>query len=119
MRGTEIRPGALNWRATVVGFTCTEILNELAEKLVLRLGFTNEQMMQSLASLLGVLQSATITGQMTGLCADPKDDKILECALVARATHVVSGDKRHLLSLKQFRGIDIVSPADFLKIAWP
>ena len=39
---------------------------------------------------------------------------ILECALVANATHIISGDKRHLLILKQFRGIRILSPAEFL-----
>jgi predicted nucleic acid-binding protein len=47
---------------------------------------------------------------------DPKDDMVLECALVARATQVVSSDKKHLLSLKQFRGIGMVSPAELIRI---
>jgi predicted nucleic acid-binding protein len=57
-----------------------------------------------------------ITGQMANLCADPKDDMVLECALAAQATQVVSGDKKHLLSLKQFRGISIVSPAELIRM---
>ena len=36
-------------------------------------------------------------------------------ALVAEANYIVSGDKRHLLPLRQFRGIPIVSPSDFLR----
>jgi predicted nucleic acid-binding protein len=40
---------------------------------------------------------------------------ILECALAAEADYIVSGDKRHLLPLRQFRGIPIVSPPDFLR----
>jgi len=46
---------------------------------------------------------------------DPDDEMILECALAAEADYIVSGDKRHLLPLRQFRGIPIVSPSDFLR----
>jgi putative PIN family toxin of toxin-antitoxin system len=51
----------------------------------------------------------------TGATADPDDEMILECALAAEASFIVSGDKRHLLALRQFRGIPIVSPGDFLR----
>jgi uncharacterized protein len=44
------------------------------------------------------------------------DNRILECALGANAQYIISGDKRHLLVLKEFRGIKIVSPAEFLDI---
>jgi predicted nucleic acid-binding protein len=40
---------------------------------------------------------------------------ILECALAAEADFIVSGDKKHLLVLRRFRGIPIVSPAEFLR----
>jgi len=46
---------------------------------------------------------------------DPDDAMVLECALAAGAGYLVSGDKRHLLRLKAFRGIPIVNPADFLR----
>jgi predicted nucleic acid-binding protein len=38
----------------------------------------------------------------------------LECAVVAAATHVVTGDRRHLLPMRNYAGIAIVSPAVFL-----
>lgn len=47
---------------------------------------------------------------------DPADNKFLECALEAKASFIVSGDKRHLLPLKSFRGIRIVSAAQFLRL---
>jgi len=47
---------------------------------------------------------------------DEADNRILECALEARAHYVVSGDKRHLLPLKEFEGIKIFSPAEFLEL---
>jgi putative PIN family toxin of toxin-antitoxin system len=45
------------------------------------------------------------------------DNRILECALEAGADYLISGDKKHLLPLKKYRGIKIVSPADFLRPA--
>ena len=50
-----------------------------------------------------------------GATPDPGDEMILECALAAEADYIVSGDKKHLLPLRQFRDILIVSPSDFLR----
>jgi predicted nucleic acid-binding protein len=46
---------------------------------------------------------------------DKSDDRILECALEAKADYIISGDS-HLLSLKEYQGIRILSPADFLQL---
>jgi putative PIN family toxin of toxin-antitoxin system len=51
----------------------------------------------------------------SGATVDPDDEMVLECALAAEADFIVSGDKKHLLALRQFRGIPIVSPAEFLR----
>ncbi len=63
-------------------------------------------------------QSATLvfpTERATGATTDPDDEMVLECALAGSADFLVSGDKRHLLPLREFRGIPIVNPADFLR----
>jgi putative PIN family toxin of toxin-antitoxin system len=44
--------------------------------------------------------------------ADPSDNKIIDCAVEARASYVISGDK-HLLELKRYKNIKIVSPKEF------
>lgn len=96
------------------GLTCVEILDELAEKLASKLQFDNQRIVEVIGSLQLVLRPVAISGKMTGLCADPHDDMVLECALVGGATHVISGDKKHLLSLRQISGIPIVSPAELI-----
>jgi uncharacterized protein len=48
------------------------------------------------------------------LLPDEPDNRILECAEDAKADFVVTGDK-HLLSLKHFHDIDMISLSDFLK----
>ena len=44
------------------------------------------------------------------------DNRILECAVDGKAQYIVSGDKHHLLPLKEYQGINILSPAEFLQI---
>ncbi|MCK6580990.1 MAG: putative toxin-antitoxin system toxin component, PIN family [Anaerolineae bacterium] len=50
--------------------------------------------------------------------ADPKDLIILACAVSGKADYIVSGD-HHLLDLKTYQKIVIVTPAEFLAILTP
>lgn len=50
-----------------------------------------------------------------GASRDPKDDKFLACAVEGEAAYLVSGDE-DLLSLKQFRDVLIMSPANFVRL---
>jgi uncharacterized protein len=43
---------------------------------------------------------------------DPDDNLILATALAGSVNLIVSGDKRHLLTLGRFRGIDIVTATE-------
>jgi uncharacterized protein len=49
-------------------------------------------------------------------CRDPKDDKFLEVAVHGHANLIITGDN-DLLVLHPFRGIAILTPADYLTIA--
>ena len=45
---------------------------------------------------------------------DSEDDKFIRCALAGKAKWIVSGD-RHLLAIKTYRKIKILTPSDFLQ----
>lgn len=47
-------------------------------------------------------------------CRDPKDDHILALAMDASAKAIITGD-RDLLVMHPFKGVDILTPADFIK----
>ena len=49
-----------------------------------------------------------------GATPDPDDEMVLECALAAEADFLVSGDKKHLLKLREFEGTKILSCAELL-----
>ncbi|MCX7839273.1 MAG: putative toxin-antitoxin system toxin component, PIN family [Anaerolineae bacterium] len=45
---------------------------------------------------------------------DPNDDFLIACALEGKAKYIISGDE-HLLALKRYRGITILSPRAFVE----
>jgi uncharacterized protein len=46
---------------------------------------------------------------------DPADNKFLECAVDGSAKFIVSGDM-HLLGLKEYKKIRILTPSEFIKL---
>jgi putative PIN family toxin of toxin-antitoxin system len=98
----------------VEGVVCRELLDELAEKLQKKLDFTPQQSLDVVADLLSFLRLVAITGKLKVVDADPDDDKVLECAVAGNATHIVTGDRRHLLPLATYQGVEIVTAAEFL-----
>jgi uncharacterized protein len=67
------------------------------------------------AFLVKLVREATLVDitEEVRACRDAKDDKFLEVAVCGRASCVVTGDA-DLLALHPFRGIPILSPAQFL-----
>ena len=114
-RGPPFRCLALAKTAAVQSVTCREILDEFAEKLLVKFGYSHEQS-RAAADEIEKLSAIVTISQTLKIVADPDDDKILECAVNGKATHVVSGDKRHMLPLGSYQGIAIVSPAQFLQL---
>jgi uncharacterized protein len=69
-----------------------------------------------IADYIAEFRESAIQMELIGavkLCRDPDDDKVLECAWLGRANCIVTGDK-DLTVLRQFRGIEIVLPHDYL-----
>ena len=46
---------------------------------------------------------------------DPEDNRVLECAVTAQASYIVSGNT-HLLELQEYKGIVMLKPAGFLAV---
>jgi putative PIN family toxin of toxin-antitoxin system len=95
--------------------TCPELIEELAEKLEARLHFSADQVAETIADYLGFLRVIQIPKVLMEVPRDPEDNMVLECAIEGEAQYIVSGDK-HLLELKEYRGIRIIRAADFLNL---
>ena len=95
--------------------TCTEILTEFNNKLTTKLEYSQFRTSRIVTRLLGFLRMVKITNQLEVITTDPDDNKVIECALVSGATHIVTGDRKHLLPLRNYHGIFVVTAADILE----
>ncbi len=106
-------------REGVIGlFTSAVLLDELEdvlsrEKFAMRLeaaGVTAHELMLGYAALATVMEPGTIERVVL---ADPDDDAVLACAVSAGGEIIVSGDS-HLLDLKQYQIIRILTAAELV-----
>ena len=93
-----------------------QMLAELGDVLSRRkFGFTRHQINEFLLMMVRGSIAATVTECPEIIVEDPDDDVVLATALEGGADFIVSGDK-HLLSLREFRGIRIVTVREMLEI---
>jgi putative PIN family toxin of toxin-antitoxin system len=86
---------------------------------VLALKFTwTKERIDEATTYLWTLAHTIMPRQTVSDCIDPDDNRVLECALEARAKVLVTGDN-HLLQLHPYREISILTPKQFLAAkAW-
>lgn len=95
-------------------YSSIAILTETAQKLREKFGWEEDKIARLLKTISKVATILKIKPHIH-LLADEPDNRILECALAAKADFIVTGDK-HLLSLKHLKNITIVRLSDFFEI---
>jgi putative PIN family toxin of toxin-antitoxin system len=111
-RGHPFRCVELARAAQIRGVTCAEILRELAEKLAIKLNFSDQHVDETLADYLSFLAIFEIPGVLNAVSRDPEDNAVLECAQVGQAQFIITGDD-DLLTLRRFQDVEIDSAAEF------
>jgi uncharacterized protein len=96
-------------RALLNEFRATLQKPKLA-KAVAATGMTADAMLADYRRLATVVQAPALA---VAVSRDPDDDRIIACAIAARADVIISGDN-DLLVLEKVEGILIVSPSAFL-----
>lgn len=94
--------------------TSVAILTEMARKLREKFGQPEDDVKHALKMLSRAGRVAKPALKLDVL-RDAADNRILECAVEAGADLVVTGD-RHLLRLREFRGVPIIRLADFVRM---
>jgi putative PIN family toxin of toxin-antitoxin system len=84
-------------------------------KIKKRLSWTNSGIIEFLHDLSQF--SIMVSGQtkVDVIKDDPSDNKFLACAFEGNADYIVTGDQ-HLLKIKEYKEIRIISPKEFLDI---
>ena len=114
-RSNPFRCLALAKISKINSFTCQEILDEFAEKLLVKFKFSQEMTQAAIEEVASFSRLIEISKTLKVVEADPDDDMVIECAVVGNATHIVTGDK-HLLSIARYGSIEIVNATTFISI---
>jgi len=98
-------------------FCSAAILQELREVLIDDFGLPSEKLEEVTEVILNMVRIVPIMGNLKNISLDQKDNPIIETALASGADYLVSGDK-HLLILEKFQNIKIITPSQFISIAY-
>lgn len=93
-----------------------DILDEYVEVLR-RIGLEDEEELSELLNLFSKGFNIAFTAKTPEINLvedDPDDDKFIECAVALKAKAVITGDKA-LGAVKEYMGIKILTPAQFLR----
>jgi putative PIN family toxin of toxin-antitoxin system len=92
------------------------ILAELADVLVRKFHWDRDKTLDACRALADIAEIVHPQERLS-LLKDEPDNRILEAAAAGKADVVVTGDK-HMLGLKRFGNVRIVSLAEFLREVW-
>ena len=92
-------------------YSTTEILSEYQEVLKRDFDFTDAEVSEIMEKVLAFVTLVNPQTKIKAVKDDPDDDVIIECALESESKYIITYDK-HLLNLKEFRGIRIIRPEE-------
>lgn len=98
----------------VVLVSSPQILAEFAKTLKEKFSWVDGDIRQALKTLTAISVVVTPKKKIHKINYE-SDNRILECAVEGRVNFLVTGDKKHLLPLKSFDDIQIISPDEFLR----
>ena len=100
----------------IVILVSEEILAELAGGLKRKFNWLDWQISELLEDIRAFATLVIPAFHLSIIKKDDQDNRFLECAIEGKAQYIVTGDKRHLQSLKKYKEIEILSPDRFLEV---
>ncbi|MBS3139868.1 putative toxin-antitoxin system toxin component, PIN family [Candidatus Woesearchaeota archaeon] len=92
-------------------YSTTEILSEYQEILKRDFDFSDTEVSEIMGKVLAFVTLVSPQTKIKAVKNDPDDDVIIECAFESESKYIITYDK-HLLNLKEFRGIRIIKPEE-------
>ncbi len=106
----------LIWRGDIEACISFFILKELEEILKKDFSWDRDQIKYTVEKIKAKTILVQPKNRVSVIKENDDDNRILECAIEGRVQYLISGDRRHLLPLKEYDRIKILSPAEFLKL---
>lgn len=109
------------WKNERISLCLSHVILDEYIDVLNRIGLKDEAELEELLSLFSRgfnLRFTTKTPKIKIVKNDPDDDKFIECAVALKADVIVTGDKE-VLNIKEYVGIKILSPQQFLEYFLP
>jgi len=92
------------------------ILAEIAGVLKRKFKWSDWQISEVIKDIRLITTLITPTVTLSVIKEDEPDNRVLECATEGKGQYIISGDEHHLQPLKEYQGIKILSPSQFLEL---
>ena len=106
----------LIWRGDIEACISSFIFKELEETLKKDFSWDRDQIKHTIEKIKAKTILVQPKNKVSVIKENDDDNRILECAIEGRVQYLISGDRKHLLPLREYQRIKILSPAEFLKV---
>lgn len=106
----------LIWRGDIEACISSFILKELEETLKKDFSWDKDQIKHTIEKIKAKTILIQPKNKVSVVKGKDDDNRILECAVEGKVQYLISGDRKHLLPLKEYQRTKILSPSEFLKL---
>ena len=96
-------------------FSSIEIISEFHKVLKRDFEYSDDEITYILEKIFSFVTLIRPLQKLDIVKDDPEDNKIIECAVAASSDYIITYDK-HLLNLKEFKNIKIITPEKALEL---
>ena len=101
-------------RGEIQLLTSSPLLKELERVLKGKFKLNLHLVRNIIEEIKEVAELVEVSSHINVISYPDDDNRVLECAVDGKAEFIVTGDTKHILPLKEFRGTKILSPSEFL-----
>jgi putative PIN family toxin of toxin-antitoxin system len=106
----------LVWRGDIEAYISPLVLKELEETLKKDFGSDRDQIKHTIEKIRTKTILVHPKNKVSVIKEKDDDNRILECVAEGGVQYLISGDRKHLLPLKEYQRTKILSPSEFLKL---
>lgn len=103
-------------KGSIVLITSPYILEETYHVLIEKFGWSYSEANDAVAKLKSISEIVNPIESIDIIKEKDSDNRIIECAICGKANYIITGDTKHILPLRIFQGIRILTPTQFLLI---
>jgi putative PIN family toxin of toxin-antitoxin system len=113
--GTSEQVFLAGLRGEIQLLTSLSLLEEFERVLKEKFSLDIRLVREIIEEVKAVAEIVEVSSHIKAISYPDEDNRVLECAVDGKADFIVTGDTRHILPLKQYSGVKILSPSEFLR----